>query len=156
MTDVTSNSRPNGSIISAILPPSAVGAEMFGDLPDGVLLTEELAVGGRAIEKRRREFATGRCLARRALEYLGFPPLPILPGPHREPRWPEGVVGSITHCLGYCAAVVAPAHMVAAIGIDAEVHAALPDGVLRMVTREEERGWIQAHTGEATCWDRVL
>jgi len=40
-----------------------------------------------------------------------------------------GVVGSMTHCAGYRAAAVARARDVVTIGIDAEPHAVLPDGV---------------------------
>ena len=144
------------AIISAILPPGAVGVDALGGIPDAQLFPEEAAVVERAVEKRRREFAAGRCLARRALECLGIPAMPILPGSNREPQWPEGVVGAITHCSGYCAAAVALSDSVAAIGIDAELNAALPDGVLRMVAREEEREWIHARTGDTISWDRLL
>jgi 4'-phosphopantetheinyl transferase EntD len=144
-------------LIAAILPPDVVVAESDGDLSDAVLFPEEAALIDRAVNKRRREFAAGRCLARRALGQLGVAPAPILIGAHREPCWPEGIVGSITHCAGYCGAVVAHADAFAAIGIDAEVHAPLPDGVLDLVTRAEEREWMRAHerAGEAICWDRL-
>jgi 4'-phosphopantetheinyl transferase EntD len=35
-------------------------------------------------------------------------------------NWPDGIVGSITHCPGYCAAAVAPRAQVLGLGIDAE------------------------------------
>jgi 4'-phosphopantetheinyl transferase EntD len=143
-------------IIAAILPPDVVAMEALGELPDARLLPDEEGVVVRAVEKRRREFATGRQLARRALAALGYPALPIVPGPHREPVWPEGVVGSITHCKDYCAAVVGRSERIVAIGIDAEPDAPLPDGVLRMVSVDEEREWIHAHAGKGPCWDRLL
>jgi 4'-phosphopantetheinyl transferase EntD len=143
-------------MLATILPPGAVGADALGDAPDSGLFPEEAALLTRAVEKRRREFAAGRRLARRALEGLGVPPVPILPGPNREPTWPAGVVGSITHCPGYAAAVVAPATALAALGIDAEVRAELPPDALDMVARAEERGWIEARAAAGTCWDRLL
>lgn len=144
------------SAISAILSSGAVGVEARGNMPDARLLPEETAVLGRVADVRRREFSTARSLARIALAELGFPAIPILPGANREPMWPPGVVGSITHCPGYCAVAVAPNTSLASIGIDAEVHAELPPGILQMVASEEEREWISGRSGDAVCWDRVL
>ena len=122
------------------------------------LFPEERAHIAQAVAKRRAEFAAVRRCARRALGQLGFPPVPILPGEKREPLWPEGVVGSMTHCAGYCAAAVARAHEVAALGIDAEVHEALPEGVLELISLESERerlAKLDARAGDLH-WDRVL
>ena len=85
-----------------------------------MLWPEEAAAVQHAVEKRRREFAVGRMLARAALAAIGDPPSAIPTGNHREPVWPAGIVGSITHCAGYCAAAVARDAMVVALGIDAE------------------------------------
>ncbi|MGW7050436.1 4'-phosphopantetheinyl transferase family protein [Streptomyces sp. NPDC054887] len=125
-------------MIRGILPTPVVSAEAFRDLPHAVLLPgEEAAIRG-APKSRRAEFRTVRHCARTALGELGLPPAPILPGPRREPRWPEGIVGSMTHCAGYRAAAVARAGDVASLGIDAEPHVALPDGMLPAVARSEE------------------
>lgn len=142
--------------IARIVPPGVVVVEAPGDLPDAVLLPEEAPIVDRAVEARRREFATARCLARRGLEALGVDPLPILPGPYREPRWPAGIVGSITHCTGYRAAAVARASVLTSIGIDAEPNADLPDGVLSLVSRAEERERLAALPSDGTCWGRLL
>ena len=74
-----------------------------------------------------------RTCARIALGRLGLPPAPLLSGPKREPLWPDGVVGSITHCDGYRAVAVARADQLASIGIDAEPHAELPAGILARI-----------------------
>jgi len=112
----------------------------------------------RAVEKRRREFVTARRCARDALAKLGCPPVAILPGVRRAPQWPAGVVGSITHCEGYRAAAVAPAGLVASLGIDAEPHEPLPDGVFGAVTVAADRGHLRelARRAPGTHWDRVL
>jgi 4'-phosphopantetheinyl transferase EntD len=123
--------------------------------PAARLLAPEAAQVGRAVEKRVREHATGRACARRALARLGFEPRPLLAGPRREPQWPAGVVGSITHCPGYCASAVARRADLASLGIDAEVHAALPDGVLGLISRPRERAWLEQAPAEVH-WDRVL
>ena len=143
-------------MISAILPASVAAAEAVGDQPGGELLPEEEATLGGAVEKRRRDFALGRACARRALAELGLEATPILPGAQRQPLWPPGIVGSITHCPGYCAAAVARRARLASIGIDAEVHEALPDGVLGMIALAEERAWLDAAPRGGVRWDRVL
>jgi 4'-phosphopantetheinyl transferase EntD len=45
----------------------------------------------------------------------------LLAGEKREPLWPDGIVGSITHTTGFAAAVVARNDLVEALGIDCEV-----------------------------------
>lgn len=144
-------------ILSAILPPAAIAAEILGEATDVALLPEEAAIlSPAAVEKRRREFATGRTLARRALQRLGVAPVAIRVGAKRQPLWPEGVIGSITHCRGYCAAAVAFAADLCSIGIDAEVHDRLPGDVISHVTRPEERAWIESRAGDSIFWDRLF
>jgi 4'-phosphopantetheinyl transferase EntD len=145
-------------MIEEILPPEVAAVEAFADPPDGVLLPEEEAVVQRAVEKRRREFTTARVCARAALARLGFPPVPILPGPRGAPQWPPGVVGSITHCAGYRASAVARTRDIVTIGLDAEPNDVLPNGVLRVISLSEERSWIEKfmEDGRGVCWDRLL
>lgn len=145
-------------MIEVILPPKVVAEEAFGDLPDVALFPDEEAVIARAVDKRRNEFATVRGCARAALARLGMPPAPILPGLRGAPAWPPGVVGSMTHCAGYRASVVARDHDIVSIGIDAEPHDGLPDGVLGVVSSAEERARLAvlaASTPEVS-WDRML
>ncbi|MBA9005548.1 4'-phosphopantetheinyl transferase family protein [Thermomonospora cellulosilytica] len=142
-------------MIERILPPSAAAVCVYGDVPDAFLFPEEEAMVRRAVERRRREFASVRWCARRALADLGEPPGPILRGERGAPRWPHGVVGSMTHCEGYRAAAVARAGDVRAIGIDAEPHLPLPEGVLESVARPEEHGAL-GMTGPGVHADRLL
>lgn len=145
-------------MIEELLPAEVSSAEAFTDPPDAVLFPEEEALIARARDKRRREFTTGRWCAHQALSRLGVPPAPLLRGERGVPQWPAGIIGSITHCAGYRAAVVARAEQVHTVGIDAEPHAPLPDGVLNVVSLEAER----AHLAELstvhldTHWDRIL
>jgi 4'-phosphopantetheinyl transferase EntD len=144
-------------ILSVILPSEVAAAEIRGEFPITGLLPEEMSLlGPQAVEKRRRELTAGRLLARRALEKIGVAPVAILAGEKREPLWPTGVVGSITHTFGYGAAAVAPAARFSGIGIDAEVHEPLPDGVLRMIARPEEQAWLEKHADDDIRWDRLL
>jgi 4'-phosphopantetheinyl transferase EntD len=145
-------------MIETLLPPGVVCVEAFEDDPDAVLFPAEAATLGRSVEKRRREFTTGRVCAHRALRGLGVEPAPVLPGPRREPIWPAGVVGSITHCAGYRAAAVARCDEIMTIGIDAEPNEVVPSGVLDAVSLPEERAWVASlrRSHPETCWDRLL
>jgi 4'-phosphopantetheinyl transferase EntD len=145
-------------VIEEILPAGIASAEAFGDPAALSLFPEEEARIARAVEKRRREFATVRLCARRALATLGVPPAPILPGERGAPQWPDGVVGSMTHCDGYRAAAVAPSVAVATIGIDAEPHAPLPDGILAHIALASEQALLAelGRDNPAVHWDRLL
>ena len=145
-------------MIGDILLPQVAAEEAFGDLPGTVLFAEEEAVIAKAVDKRRREFTTARACARAALARLGLPATPILPGVRGAPQWPVGVVGSITHCDGYRACAVAHGSEIVTIGLDAEPHDRLPDGVLDAVSLGPERARIAELTATEpdVCWDRLL
>lgn len=85
------------------------------------LYTSELAAVARAVDSRRREFSTARWLARQALQRLGQAPSPIPSGPSREPLWPVGIVGSVTHCSAICAVILGATRDYTGIGLDLEV-----------------------------------
>lgn len=142
-------------MIELLVADGIATAEEFQDRLDGELFPEEAALIRNAVEGRRREFATGRHCARRALSRLGLPAVPILSGAHREPLWPAGVVGSITHCAGYRAAAVSTDKDVAAIGIDAEPFEPLPAGVFEAVAAGDEAAAVHGLPG-AVAWDRLL
>jgi enterobactin synthetase component D len=75
-----------------------------------------------AAPKRRRDYLAGRYCAREALRALA-PELAestIETGGGREPLWPDGFVGSITHTDGFASAAVAKSSDLAAVGIDSE------------------------------------
>jgi len=145
-------------MIEKILPATVACAEAFADPPGAVLFPQEEELVAGAVARRRREFATGRYCARLALAELGVAPAPVLRGEMGAPRWPAGIVGSITHCAGYRAAAVARARDVLTTGVDAEPDEVLPAGVLELVAlpgeRERLRGLAAAEPG--TCWDRLL
>lgn len=145
-------------MIGALLPAGALAVEAFADVPDEAPYPGEEDLVARAVAARRQEFVTARRCAREALARLGYAPAPIRPGPRREPVWPAGVVGSITHCTGYRAAAVAPAEALAGLGIDAEPHEPLPDGVAGVVTvaGEPERLAALRDAAPGTHWDRLL
>lgn len=126
-------------MIECLVPGTVATAETREDLLEIRLFDDEERSLGRAVEKRRREFVTGRACARQALKQLGLPATAIPSGGHGEPLWPAGIVGSITHCAGYRACAVARTQDVSSVGIDAEVNAPLPDGVLEQIAFGRER-----------------
>lgn len=145
-------------MIADILPAGVVAAESFGPPGDWKLFPGEAAAIATANPGRRAEFAAGRAVARAALASLGAPAGPVLPGRSGEPRWPGGVVGSITHCADYRACAVSLARDMAAIGIDAEPCLPLADGLLAEVAGAAERAWVAelSAASPGVPWDRVL
>jgi 4'-phosphopantetheinyl transferase EntD len=145
-------------VLGEIVPPAVIAVEAFDDPPDVHLFPQEEALLRKAVTTRRLEFGTTRWCARQALAKLGLPAAPILPGPRREPIWPDGVTGSMTHCPGYRAAALAHGTDVATIGIDAEPDGPLPDGVGDRIASPEELPALAELTAAApgTSWDKLL
>jgi 4'-phosphopantetheinyl transferase EntD len=142
-------------VLGAAASGTVCAAELYTDPPDLEPLPEEAPLVAKSVAKRRNEFVTVRHCARQALADLGEPPVPILKGAKGEPCWPEGVVGSLTHCKGFRGAVVAHRSQVRSVGIDAEPHDVLPDGVLGAVSLARERAEL-ADLPAGLHWDRIL
>jgi 4'-phosphopantetheinyl transferase EntD len=145
-------------VIEELLPDVVATAETFDDPPEATLFDAEAVEIVKAVAKRRREFTSGRWCAHRAMRALGVQPVPLLRGERGAPQWPAEVVGSITHCAGYRGAAVARRRQLRSVGIDAEQHEPLPDGVLDVVSLPEEREHIAELSARDPdiCWDRIL
>ena len=102
---------------------------------------ERALLGPRTSEKRKLEFAAGRIAAREALEGLGVPQIEILRGEGGEPRWPTGVVGSITHSTGLAMAMAGRIEDTASVGLDLEQRRPVED-IESLVAFGEERRWV--------------
>jgi 4'-phosphopantetheinyl transferase EntD len=151
-------------VIEHLVPPAVRTRAAYGDELDHAPLdpVEAPAVAA-AVAARRAEFAAGRACARQALAALGHGGVPVPRGDgiggRGAPVWPQGVVGSITHCTGYRAAAVARVAEIATIGIDAEPHSPLPEGVLDAIlaTAAERRAVTDlARRVPQVSWDRLL
>jgi 4'-phosphopantetheinyl transferase EntD len=149
-------SHGDGTMIHAIAPEAA-SAEMHADAAEPTMCRSEEACVAGAVAERRSEFAAVRCCAHDALRRIGVTGVPILRDPDRVPRWPAGVIGSMTHCEGYRAAAVARSDELGGIGIDAEPHGPLPAETLELVLRDEERAaqGTLADTEPIPHWDRI-
>jgi len=145
-------------VLEQLLPPPVVAVERYDDEQPADLFPEEEALIVNAVPKRQAEFSSVRACARDAMRRLGVEPVAILPGPKREPLWPEGVVGSLTHCAGYRAAALALSTDFRTIGIDAEPHAPAPEGVLGAIALPSEIDRMPGLAAEdpKICWDRLL
>ena len=106
--------------------------------PSLPLYPEESLLVSSAVEKRRLEFGRGRTCARAALRRLGVPDAPLLSGAQREPLWPTGVVGSITHTQGLCLAAVGWQRSYAGVGIDVEPAQPLERAIAERVASASE------------------
>jgi 4'-phosphopantetheinyl transferase EntD len=165
------------------LPPSTEPATCLADTPsltrlqrrleqafgDGVVVEtadprgplaplppEEAELVAKAIPTRRAEFAAARGAARQGLRRLGrLQSPPIGRDPRGAPIWPEGVVGAITHCPGFCAAALAPTVTFASLGLDAEGAEDLPIDLLDHVCSPAERSAFPGPARGATSWGKV-
>ncbi|MGW4245255.1 4'-phosphopantetheinyl transferase Npt [Nocardia sp. NPDC004722] len=131
-------------MLGRILPNGVAAAELTVYPEDLKPHPGEEHLIARAVEKRRRDFIGARYCARQALEQLGEPAVAIGKAEDGAPAWPRGIVGSLTHCDGYKAAALGHKLRVRSIGIDAEPHDRLPDGVLESVSLPPEREWLAA------------
>ena len=65
------------------------------------------------------------------------------PQPDGSPRWPVGIIGSMSHTDDPCAAAVTRAPNVLAVGIDVERDTPLDDEPEGMIHTASEQAWIR-------------
>ncbi len=126
--------------------PRDYPADLSGLFPEEAVLVE------RAVEKRRREYAAGRFLAREAAAILGVDDLVLVNDERRAPIWPEGIVGSITHTRTWCAAAVARSSELRAVGIDVEQDTPLKPNLWDTVCTRKELAWLADQRESERGW----
>ena len=125
------------------LPAFAALAVSYPSEPLPALLTEEtLLLSAATVPARWEAFARGRAAAHAALQSLELDAGPILSGPNREPLWPAGATGSITHVAGVGVALVAPRTATDGVGVDLEQLRNVPE-LREQVPTPEEATWIE-------------
>lgn len=93
---------------------------------------------------RRQEFTSGRHCASQALKCLGVSmDCSMIPDEDGLPTWPNGFVGSISHCREQVVAVAAPADAVACVGIDIENIHRLSQAAADRILSDTEMDWVQ-------------
>jgi 4'-phosphopantetheinyl transferase EntD len=117
----TTTRQPFGDVMERLFPPFVRGALTEITATCRTPFPEEEAAIAGAGPRRRQEFLCGRVSAHVALAALGRDEGPVPVGDRRQPLWPDGVVGSISHAGGWAGAVVAAADDATALGFDIEV-----------------------------------
>lgn len=104
---------------------------------------EQVCVAG-AVHKRRREFATGRSLARYSLDlHFGIRNFDLVKASDRAPVWPRGIAGSLSHSDTQAWIALADASRVS-VGIDGEDRAALEPALWPMVLTDPEVDYLNS------------
>ncbi|MET0268012.1 MAG: 4'-phosphopantetheinyl transferase superfamily protein [Duganella sp.] len=105
-----------------------------------------------SVRKRQAEYFHGRLAARQALARYGLAHIEVTTGAQREPCWPTGIIGSISHNNDYAAAVALRNSEHGAIGIDIEtvLDASGAAAVARIALDAGELEWLRRQAGPAS------
>jgi len=128
--------------------------DVFKDAAD--LLPAEASMVAGASAKRQSDFVTGRYCARQALINLRNISPAIMRGENKEPIWPDGVVGSISHSEKMVGAVVALKEHVAAIGLDIETIGRVNLDMWDLIFNKTEQDLIRNKQGDGIDWATLM
>ncbi len=131
-----------------ILPQRISVAAIDMDDVDMSAVFRDLVLDGAAV-RRQQQFAAGRIAAWQAIEASGHAPAYPARGDDREPLWPDGVVGSISHTDRYALAAAASSMETMSVGVDLEALRELHSGLRRKLLTEGEISRLQS----AGCYD---
>lgn len=103
-----------------------------------------------SVAKRQAEFIAGRLCAQAILAAYGLEQHTVGIGSQREPLWPPGFVGSITHNGHYAAAIACPAATLLGVGIDIEsvIQGEARQAMVDLVVSRAEADLLRAAAGE--------
>jgi 4'-phosphopantetheinyl transferase EntD len=122
---------------------------------DELLSPAESIIVSQAVPKRVADFKTGRYCARRALSTLINEQPEILQGKGREPLWPNGITGSISHSSKLTGAIVARQVDVIAVGLDIEQANGIRPDMWTLLFSNEEQELIRSKP-DVTFWATLL
>jgi 4'-phosphopantetheinyl transferase EntD len=147
---VPSPAQPS-ALVESLFPPDVAAAELRVPGDPALLDPEEASSVARAVPKRVGEFAAGRLCARSALKRFGIASFPVRAARDRQPVWPAGFVGSITHTQGFCAAVIGEQARFVGLGLDTEHADAVGADLWPSICIAAELAWIASlPAGERT------
>jgi 4'-phosphopantetheinyl transferase EntD len=106
------------------------------------LSTDELTIIGKFSQKRQHEFSTGRFCAKNVFAAYGMTNVQLLRNDHREPIWPNGFVGSISHCKDICGAYIAKKTNLKALGFDIENIRPLKQDITDLICTAQEKSLL--------------
>jgi 4'-phosphopantetheinyl transferase EntD len=135
--------------IDSLFCPEVVTEQADPMLVRGACYPEEEAYVKNTVPKRRQEFAAGRLCARSALSRFGIKDFPLLVGKNREPLWPAGIAGSISHTEGYCGVAVARKNRIETLGLDVELTGKLSRDYWRQICTRQELSRINSLSSDS-------
>lgn len=92
--------------------------------------------------KRLSDFSSGRYCAMKALEQVAINNAIIPIGNDREPIWPVGIVGSISHCDILTGAIVAKSNDYYSLGLDIEEIGRVTTDLWDIIFTEKEQQYL--------------
>jgi 4'-phosphopantetheinyl transferase EntD len=131
--------------LSALFPSNVVIIHASEDMWTTPAHEQEERLIAGSVKKRQREFRAGRNAARAALKQLDAPAGPLLRGENREPIWPRGFIGSISHCDDSCITACVQKGEIISLGLDVEPLKPLKPGIARYIETESERLFMERH-----------
>lgn len=133
--------------LAALFPAGAVAAHRHEFTSPCDLSQDEINFVSACSESRINDFLAGRACARLALKELGIEGFSLLSAKDRQPLWPAGITGSITHTDGYTAAVVIRQGSVRSVGVDSEVVGAVHEGLWPRICTPAELEDLRSFAG---------
>ncbi len=103
-------------------------------------------------EKRLAEFRLGRQCAREALKSLGFEDVEIPIGEGRQPVWPDGICGSISHTSGLTGAILSSKEHHVSLGLDIERRRSVDGTLWNHLFTEDDRAILHAYGSDLEEW----
>ena len=139
--------------ISSTLFSQHFTADFVGD---EVLTINEKQAASKFSSKRLQDFSTGRYCARKALAAIGPENAEILVGDDKQPIWPIGYVGSISHSGKLVGAVTGKTSQIRSIGLDIETIGKIKPEMWRLLYTEAETDFLNSFTGEELAYYTTL
>lgn len=144
-------------MLNRLFPDDVVTATATPRMWDAPISPHEAPAIAGAARKRRRDYAAGRACARLALRRLGITGVSLPSDADGVPVWPRGVVGSLAHCNGFCAAALSSAPHIRSVGLDAEPAGPLPKDVRQFICSQRETDWIAGQPPDTHGnWYKIL
>jgi 4'-phosphopantetheinyl transferase EntD len=129
---------PAATVLDSLFPPGVATVLSRRSDEASELGPQEATSAAPFVAPRLAEFRHGRACARQALARLGAAAVDIPIGAGREPIWPPGVVGSISHDGELAAAAVAWERIFVGVGVDLTSAAALESDLIPRICRPAE------------------
>ena len=109
-----------------------------------------------AVGKRCHEFSTGRYCAHNAMQTLVTNKQALVAGEKREPLWPDGIIGSISHSGDCCIAIVSADPSLIALGCDVEKNEPSGLNIRDMICTEQDLHYLGERGDDPYAWKLIF